>query len=209
MSLSTLYECHALSFVLILFHQVYTKQKFKHDNKLIASKYKDIQKSLILIFSSFSLCNVISWVAVGVSFPRDGKLPSLFCSWARSIWTTTVNTHTDLTGYHYDDVTWPSCSLNSQSFDCMFNNSCVPTSKKLQSPRYWPFVRGIHRWTVNSPHKGPLSRKKLPFEDIIMIWANVPWEGYTKHVLIIIINVPYSLFFRNHVEDTKLTNNKT
>ena len=21
-------------------------------------------------------------------------------------------------------------------------------------PRYWPFVRGIHRWTVNSPHKG-------------------------------------------------------
>ena len=22
------------------------------------------------------------------------------------------------------------------------------------SPRYWPFVRGIHRWPVNSPHKG-------------------------------------------------------
>ena len=21
-------------------------------------------------------------------------------------------------------------------------------------PRYWPFVRGIHRWPVNSPHKG-------------------------------------------------------
>ena len=23
-----------------------------------------------------------------------------------------------------------------------------------QMPRYWPFVRGIHRWPVNSPHKG-------------------------------------------------------
>ena len=21
-------------------------------------------------------------------------------------------------------------------------------------PRYWPFVRGIHRWPANSPHKG-------------------------------------------------------
>ena len=21
-------------------------------------------------------------------------------------------------------------------------------------PRYWPFVRGIHRWPVNTPHKG-------------------------------------------------------
>ena len=21
-------------------------------------------------------------------------------------------------------------------------------------PRYWPFVRGIHRWSMNSPHKG-------------------------------------------------------
>ena len=21
-------------------------------------------------------------------------------------------------------------------------------------PRFWPFVRGIHRWPVNSPHKG-------------------------------------------------------
>ena len=25
-------------------------------------------------------------------------------------------------------------------------------------PRYWPFVRGIHRWPVNSPHKGQWCR---------------------------------------------------
>ena len=29
------------------------------------------------------------------------------------------------------------------------------------------FVRGIHRWPVNSPHKGPATRKKFPF-DVIM-----------------------------------------
>ena len=24
----------------------------------------------------------------------------------------------------------------------------------IHFPRYWPFVRGMHRWPVNSPHKG-------------------------------------------------------
>ena len=36
------------------------------------------------------------------------------------------------------------------------------------NPRYWSFVRGIHRWLVNSPHKGPVTRKKLPFDDVII-----------------------------------------
>ena len=30
------------------------------------------------------------------------------------------------------------------------------------------FVRGIHRWPVNSPHKGTVTRKMFPFDDIIM-----------------------------------------
>ena len=33
------------------------------------------------------------------------------------------------------------------------------------------FVRGIHRWPVNSPHKWPVTRKMFPFDDVIMIWA--------------------------------------
>ena len=28
------------------------------------------------------------------------------------------------------------------------------------------FVRGIHRWPVNSPHKWPVSRKMFPFDDV-------------------------------------------
>ena len=31
------------------------------------------------------------------------------------------------------------------------------------------FVRGIHRWPVNSPHKGPVTRKMFPFDDVIML----------------------------------------
>ena len=29
-------------------------------------------------------------------------------------------------------------------------------------------MRGIHRWPVNYPHKGPVTRKMFPFDDVIM-----------------------------------------
>ena len=31
------------------------------------------------------------------------------------------------------------------------------------------FVRGIHRWPVNSPHKGPVTCKIFSFDDVIMV----------------------------------------
>ena len=39
---------------------------------------------------------------------------------------------------------------------------------KHQSSALMTFVRGIHRWPVNSPHKGPVTRKMFPFDDVIM-----------------------------------------
>ena len=35
------------------------------------------------------------------------------------------------------------------------------------------FVRGIHRWPVDSPHKEPATRKMIPFDDDIMTNACV------------------------------------
>ena len=40
--------------------------------------------------------------------------------------------------------------------------------RKYQSPPSLAFVRGIHRGPVNSPHKGPVTRKILLFDDVIM-----------------------------------------
>ena len=45
---------------------------------------------------------------------------------------------------------------------------------KHQSPASLAFVRGIHRWPVNSLHKGQVARKKFPFDDVIMIYKNTP-----------------------------------
>ena len=44
--------------------------------------------------------------------------------------------------------------------------------RKLQRSASLAFVRGIHRWPVNSPYKGPVTRKMFPFDDVIMFWAN-------------------------------------
>ena len=40
-----------------------------------------------------------------------------------------------------------------------------------QSSASLAFVRWIHRWPVNSPHKGPVTRKMFPFGDVTMQFA--------------------------------------
>ena len=40
--------------------------------------------------------------------------------------------------------------------------------RKHQSSTSQAFVQGINRWSVNSLHKGPVTRKMFPFDDVIM-----------------------------------------
>ena len=51
--------------------------------------------------------------------------------------------------------------------------------RKHQNSASLAFVRGIHRWPVNSPHKWPETRKMFPFDDVIMSWnafGNSPYD---------------------------------
>ena len=61
---------------------------------------------------------------------------------------------------------------NHQPHNCLLNLLFGRRSKKHQSSAPLAFVRGIHRWPVNSPHKGPVTRKMLPFDDVIMSLTN-------------------------------------
>ena len=56
---------------------------------------------------------------------------------------------------------------NHQPHDCLLSRLFRRRSKKRQSSASLAFVRGIHRWPVNSPHKGPVTRKMFPFDDVI------------------------------------------
>ena len=46
---------------------------------------------------------------------------------------------------------------------------CLGTDqRKHQSSASLAFVRGIHQLLVNSLHKGPVTQKMFPFDDVIM-----------------------------------------
>ena len=64
---------------------------------------------------------------------------------------------------------------------CLYMQPCINTyffhddvTKWKHFPRYWPFVRGIHRSPVNSLHKGQW-RGALMFS-LICLWIN-SWEN--------------------------------
>ena len=70
---------------------------------------------------------------------------------------------------HYSDVIMGAMAFQIISFTIV--NSTVYSGadqRKHPSSASLSFVRGIHWWPVNSPHKGPVTRKMFPFDDVIM-----------------------------------------
>ena len=70
---------------------------------------------------------------------------------------------------HYNDVIMGAMASQITSLTIVCSTVYSGTDKrKHQSSASLAFVRGIHRWPVNSPHKGPVTRKMFPFDDVIM-----------------------------------------
>ena len=72
---------------------------------------------------------------------------------------------------HYSDVIMSAMASQITSLTIVCWNSCSGADQiKYQCSASLAFVRGIHRWLVNTPHKGPVTRKQFPFDDVIMRW---------------------------------------
>ena len=70
---------------------------------------------------------------------------------------------------HYSDIIMSAIAsqITGVSFVCL--SVCSDADQKThQSSASLAFVRGIYRWPVNSPHKGPVKWKMFPFDDVIM-----------------------------------------
>ena len=61
-------------------------------------------------------------------------------------------------------MTW--YERDHQPHDCLLIHSGAD-QKQHQSSASLAFVRGIHRWPANSPHKGSVTWKMFPFDDVI------------------------------------------
>ena len=71
--------------------------------------------------------------------------------------------------FHYDCVITSAMTSQNTSLTVVYSTVYSGTDeRKHQSSASLAFVRGIHRWPVNSPHKWPVSRKMFPFDDVIM-----------------------------------------
>ena len=70
--------------------------------------------------------------------------------------------------------------------------------RKHQNSAPLTFVRGIHRWPVNSLHKGPVTRKMLPFDDVIMSKYDVDTRHTDSHCLTNVINEVFHQISARH-----------
>ena len=76
---------------------------------------------------------------------------------------------------HYRDVIMSAMASQITPVSNVCSTVCSRADqRKHQSSVSLAFVMGIHRWPVDSTHKGPVTRKTFPFDDVIMVW-----EAYT------------------------------
>ena len=71
--------------------------------------------------------------------------------------------------YHYNDVIMNAMVSQTTSLTNVYSTVYSGADqRKHQSSASLAFVRRIHQWPVNSPHKWPVTRKMFPFDDVIM-----------------------------------------
>ena len=76
---------------------------------------------------------------------------------------------------HYSGVIMGAMATQITSISMVCSTVCSCAEKrKHQSSASQAFVRWIHGWQLNSPHKGPLTRKMFPLDDVIMYPTHHP-----------------------------------
>ena len=70
---------------------------------------------------------------------------------------------------HYNDVIMSAMASQITGLTIVYSTDYSGAAqRKHQSSASLAFGRGIHRWPVNSPHKGLTARKMFPFDDVIL-----------------------------------------
>ena len=75
-------------------------------------------------------------------------------------------------GLYYSDIIMGAMAARITSRTIVYSTVYSGADQgKHQSSASLAFVRGIHRWPMNYPHKWPVTRKMFPFDDVI---TNIP-----------------------------------
>ena len=105
------------------------------------------------------------------------------CLPAWNIHLDTQNLHelTDLDSFrHYSDAIMSAMAYLITGVSIVYSTVCPGVDQiKHQSSASLSFVMRIHQWPVNSPHKGPVTQKMFPFDNLIM---NISSAGFFIHI---------------------------
>ena len=106
--------------------------------------------------------------------------------------------------FHYSDVRIGEIAPQITSLTIVYSTVYSDVDqRKRQSSASLAFVWGIHRGPVNSPHKGPVTQKMFPFDDVIMcrnrltFMLGMAWHG-TDHT--------HNLMITRFLTDIGITN---
>ena len=105
-----------------------------------------------------------------------------------------------------DSTLWPHYCLLNRLFGCR--------SKKTSKLRVTGLCAGNSPWPVNSPHKWPVTRKKFPFDDVIMLlntnnvvrnvpYSSPPHESNNQRPILFEYNMTFMTFCSVNVICTK------
>ena len=93
-----------------------------------------------------------------------GKAASLYLYWNSH----QVSSLVCLSVWHCNDVIMSAMASQITSLIIVYSSVYSGIDqRKHQSSASPVFLMGIHRWLVNSPHKGPITRKMFPFDGFI------------------------------------------
>ena len=70
--------------------------------------------------------------------------------------------------HHYNDVIMSLIASQISSLTIVYSTFYSGADQRKHQSASLASVRGIQRGPVNSPHKGPVTRKIFPFDDVIM-----------------------------------------
>ena len=119
----------------------------------------------------------------GLSLPHDTKFGNCRCKIVDS---RSFHSWSLIHGLRWSGlikVTWRDRGLalqwrNNESNGCSTICSSADQTKHQRCTSL-AFVRGIHRWPMDSPHKGPVTRKMFPF-DTQIIWFICISRNWTR-----------------------------
>ena len=118
------------------------------------------QQPLTSMVNFMELARVVSWAKMQLTMSEIKDTQFYVQEWA------------DFQGvhHHYNNVIMSAMASQITSLAIVYSTAYSGTDqRKHKSSASLAFVRRIHRWPVNSPHKGSVTRKMVPFDDVMMI----------------------------------------